>query len=163
MTKSPAELMKELKSISLEIDSIYEENKRDSYVELDENFKSQYSTNYNYDDNRERLHELQKREIVIHNALNKFNTTNYIGKYGITVAEALVKLGQLKREINSLNELKNRKDYFVESRSIRVKDVICHSLLDSVKIKDEFKKLSHEANSIQIEIDKVNLNSSIDC
>lgn len=166
MKKSPTFLMKELKAVQTEIASIHKSDERDSSVPLDVDYTPRYESSYSYDGNRQKIKELQKREAEIHLALNKFNISAKVEGYDLTIAEALVKISQLRSEIKILTPMVDHQEIYYSGSAYNCyhsSDSVRKSCYDISKVKEDLKNLQHELSSLQVAVDKTNLNSLIDC
>ena len=75
MRKTPALLMKELKAISKEIETILKDDKENSYAPLNNEMKIKYDNNYDYEANRKRIKELFDEENISFNVKRNFHST----------------------------------------------------------------------------------------
>ncbi len=166
MKKSPTLLMKELKLIKSKIDKVHEDDAENSTVPARKTFSSQlepdYDSGYSYDNNRKLVKELQKREMDIHMALNRFNANTKVDGYDMTMSEALVRLGQIRSELKAVSPLadmpecpKDKRPYVVDGIRVRC--------FDGDKAKEDLEALQIELANLQVAVDKTNLNSVIDC
>lgn len=165
MKKSPTLLMKELKAIQTEIARVHVTDERDSSVPLNDNYEPRYASSYSYEENRNMVKELQKREMAIHTALNVFNMNTKIDGYDLTVSEALVKIAQLRSEIKVLTPMVSHQETFMTDYSSRYgrSDEIRKSCYDLDKAKEDLRVLQQELAALQVAVDRVNLNSVIEC
>ena len=164
MMKTPTLLMKELKFLQQEIQRIYSEDTSRSYAPLDENMEFRYDTGYSYENNRQEIQRLQEEEMRIRSALAKFNSTTKACGLDLTIAEALVRIGQLKNEIKTLSILANRSEYMETSSGIYhdSRGVTNKITYDQNKVIQDLSNLQKELSSIQIAVDKTNLTTPIE-
>lgn len=165
---SPTEAMKRLKRIQAEMEDIRRDDEEGSSVPVlqGRNDRGEYENrdlfegSYDLQSNRERMEELQKQEREIKMALNRFNSSTYVDDYGITVAEALIQLAQYAAEIKTLATLSQRKKYFTPSmyRTDGVRKCLYNP--DTAKLYLDRVKTTYMA--LQVAIDRVNLNSTIE-
>ena len=165
MRKTPALLMKELKAISKEIETILKDDKESSYAPLNNEMKIKYDNNYDYEANRKRIKELFDDERRIRLALNIFNSTEKANGTNYTISEALVRIAQLKNEISVLTVLSSKYEYFdVSNHSLYGKEngTTYKVLYDLNKVKEDLKTLNNELSTLQMSIDMTNLTSFIE-
>ena len=161
MKKSPTLLMKELKFIKERIAQLHKADLQDS-LEWVSNLDEEPSllSGYSYEGNREAIKELRKREGAIHRALSIFNLTTKVPGFDLTVSEGLLRLGQLRSEIEVLGTLASRH----QTRKVDSYDPhyekCCY---DVAKAKDDLDAMREERTSLQVAIDRLNLTSDIDC
>ena len=104
MLKTPTLLMKELNYLRAEAQRLHDEDLSRSYAPLNENMEYRYDTGYSYESNRKELERINKEELRIRSTLAKFNSVTKVEGLDLTIAEALVKIGQLKDEIKVFSE-----------------------------------------------------------
>lgn len=165
MKKSPTLLMKELKAIETEIAQIHTSDERDSSVPVDVDYTPRFENSYSYEKNRQRVKELQEREAQIHAALSVFNLTTKVEGFDLTISEALVRIAQLRNEIKVLTPMVSHQELFMPDYSLRYHrgDEIRKSCYEITKVKQDLKALQQDLAALQVAVDKINLNSSIDC
>ena len=113
MLLSPTELMKRLKYINCEISDLHNNDNELSYVPAEkvrnENgttvMEPVMNSEYSFEDNRCKINRLQQEELKIRRALNEFNNNTYVEGFGFNIAEALVRLAQLKGEIKVVTNM----------------------------------------------------------
>lgn len=164
MQKTPTLLMKELNYLQSEAERLYKEDLERSFAPLDENMKFKYDTGYSYENNRKELKKIHDEELKIRSALAKFNSVTKAIGLDLTIAEALVRIGQLKNEIKVLTTLSKKTEYTetaVGNYSNR-KTVTNKINYDQNKVIEDLKKLQKELSAIQIAVDKTNLTTPIE-
>ena len=157
MKKTPTLLMKELKFLQSEAERLHLEDTERSFAPLNEKMEFRYDTGYSYEKNREEMNKIYEQELRIRSALAKFNSTTKIDGLDLTVAEALVRISQLQKEIKILTVLANRKEYTETSVGgyISNKTVINKINYDQNKAIADLKKLQQELSRIQIAVDEL--------
>lgn len=165
MKKTPTLLMKELKYLSLEINKLYEFDKTNSFVPVNEKLDSKYDNNYNYLENRNKIDELYQKERNIKKILNEFNVNTYLQGTNMTIQEALVRISQLQQELTILTKLASKREYYTEYVGTYTdkKEVIYHLTYDLNKVNEDLKKVQKELTFLQMSVDKINLSSFIEC
>ncbi len=154
-------LMKELKHIKERIAELHKADLQDS-TEVVRNLESepQIST-YSYEGNREAIKGLREREKAIHRALSVFNLATKVPGFDLTVSEGLLRLGQLRSEIDILATLASRHQVRkVSNYDFSSYEKCCY---DVTKAKEDLAALREERTALQVAIDRLNLTSDIDC
>lgn len=164
MKKTPTLLMKELKFLQSEAERLHLEDTERSFAPLNEQMEFRYDTGYSYEKNREEMNKIYEQELRIRSALAKFNSITKIEGLDLTVAEALVRISQLQKEIKILTILANKTEYTETSvggygSSKTVTNKINY---DQSKAIADLKKLQQELSRIQIAVDKTNLTTPIE-
>ena len=164
MKKTPTLLMKELKFLQSEAERLHLEDTERSFAPLNEKMEFRYDTGYSYEKNREEMNKIYEQELRIRSALAKFNSITKIEGLDLTVAEALVRISQLQKEIKILTVLANRTEYTETSVGgySSNKTVTNKINYDQNKAIADLKKLQQELSRIQIAVDKTNLTTPIE-
>lgn len=164
MRKTPTLLMKELNFLESEANRLHLEDVERSYAPLNENMEFKYDTGYSYENNRQEIENIYKEELKIRSALAKFNSTTKAYGLELTIAEALVRISQLKSEIKVLSGLANKAEYSETSIGgySNSKTVTNKINYDQNKVIEDLKKLQKELSAIQIAVDKTNLTTPIE-
>ena len=165
LQKTPTLLMKELNFLTEEANRIYQEDAERSYAPVDENMEYKYETGYSYENNRKELERINKQELRIRSALAKFNSTTKAYGLDLTIAEALVRIAQLRVEIKALTTLANRTEYketAVGGGYGLTKTITTRINYDQNKVINDLRNLQHELSTIQIAVDKTNLTTPIE-
>ncbi len=161
MRKSPTMLMKELKFIKERIAELHKADLQDSMEEVDDFQSEPLVSTYSYEENREAIRKLREREEAIHRALSLFNLTTKVPGFDLTVSEGLLRLGQLRNEIDVLATLASRHQIRkVGSYGCSRYQKCCY---DVAKAKEDLAAMREERTSLQVAIDRLNLTSDIDC
>ena len=164
MEKTPTLLMKELKFLKKEAERLYNAEEERSYAPVNEKMSFKYDTNYSYEDTRKELKKIHDEELRIRSALVKFNCTTKVIGYDLTISEALIKIAQLRNEVDSLEELAEKSEYFEDDDDFDDKRPatmkVCY---DIKKAKADLRKCEKELTDLQIAVDKTNLTVPIDC
>lgn len=169
MNLTATELMKRLKFLEEEIAEIHrlDEEKSAVLVEKKEDatgktsFVPLYEEAYDFAENRKRVEELFSEERKIRLALHSFNVETKIEGFGFTLAEGLVRLGQLKSEIKVLTNLA-KKGQYSSSTSYNGDVVIYRSSYSAEEAKKALRAAQKELSALQVAIDKTNLTSKIE-
>ena len=163
MQKTPTLLMKELNFLQQEAKRIYAEDTDRSYAPLNEDMEYKYDTGYSYEANRKALAKIQQEELRIRSALAKFNSTTKAYGLDLTIAEALVRIGQLKNDIRVLSILANKTEYTETPVSYGSARTITNKInYDQNKVINDLNSLQRELSNIQIAVDKTNLTTLIE-
>lgn len=163
MTKTPTLLMKELNFLQSEAIRIHTEDTERSYAPVDENMEYKYETGYSYENNRKELERINREELRIRSALAKFNSTTKAHGLDLTIAEALVRIGQLRSEIKVLTALACRTEYTETSvGGYSSKTVTTKINYDQNKVINDLRNLQNELSAIQIAVDTTNLTTPIE-
>ena len=164
MNKTPTLLMKELKSLQSEVERLYAEEKERSSAPLNEKMEFKYDTGYSYEANRKELDRLFKEELKIRSALAKFNSVTKVEGFDLTIAEALVRISQLKNEVKVLSSLARKAEYSETTLGgySSAKTVTYKINYDQTKAVEDLKKAQKELSALQIAVDKTNLSTPIE-
>lgn len=166
MKISPTELMKKLKYIESEISDIHDMDMKDSLVPMTKEVKEDgtfklvplYEREYDFNANREQIENLYTEERKIRNILFQFNASTKVIGYDFTMSEALVRLGQIKKEIRVLDLLASNRKMNSEYRG----ETISKVTYDIEDAKSALRNKQSELSALQVAIDKTNLVSEID-
>ena len=164
---SATELMKKLRFIEQEINTVYDEDEKMAYVPAekatDENGNVRltpvYTASYDFVANREKVKELQQEEIKIRKVLSDFNYKTKVMGYDFTINEGLIKLGQLKSEVKIISNMVKKGQYVKDAYSRENYSLAAYDLTTAKNILKEIQK---ELSALQVALDKTNLNSNID-
>ena len=164
MQKTPTLLMKELTFLKKEAQRLYDAEEERSCAPVNDKMSFKYDTGYSYEDTRKELKRIHDDELRIRTALIKFNCTTKVIGYDLTLTEALIRLAQLRKEVDSLEELAERAEYFEDDDDYDEKKPntmkICYDLKNA---KADLRKCEKELSDLQVAIDKTNLTTPIDC
>ena len=159
MLKCNTEIMKDLKKIHEEKVETLSNEKRDStisYILGEEKIAS----NYNYKETREKIDELNKKEIYLKGLLAKANATVIVPEFNMTIGDCLVYLAQLTSKADTLYLLSIVKP---KSRSYRLKEVeYTETCYDVSIVKEDYQKVKDEIVRLQMALDRINLTNMID-
>ena len=159
MLKCNTEIMKDLKKIQeerMEILSNERKNSTISYIAGEEKI----STNYNYRETRDKIDELNKKEVYLRGLLSKANSTVIVPEFNMTIGDCLVYLAQLSNKANVLYSLADAKP---KSRSYRLKEVeYTETVYDVNEAKEDYEKTKDEITRLQMAIDRINLTNLIE-
>ena len=164
MLRTPTLLMKELNYLRTEATRLHSEDLERSYAPIDDKNEYKYDTGYSYESNRQEIERINKEELKIRSTLAKFNSVTKVKGLDLTIAEALVKIAQLKEEIKVLKRLADRREYeetavgsYAASKAITTK-----INYNQNKVKIDLNKLLRELSAIQIAVDETNLTTQIE-
>ena len=161
MKVSATELMKRLKAIREEINYVHANDREKSYVQIEKDANGHlvpaYEATYEFANNRARIKELQEEERRIKKVLAEFNLKTKVDKDGLTVAEALVIIGQMHEEIRILQELSRKGKWNTDYRN-----TISKALYDQEELRETLKEMQSRYSKLQVAVDKTNLNSEIE-
>lgn len=164
MQKTPTLLMKELNFLKKEAERLYNEEEERSYAPVNDKMAPKYDTGYSYENTRKELRRIHDEELRIRSTLVKFNcSTNVIG-YDFTISEALIKIAQLRNEIDSLGDLAEKSEFFEDDDDYdERKPSTMKTCYDVKKAKADLRKCEKELSDLQVAVDKTNLTVLIDC
>ena len=164
MQKTPTLLMKELKYLQSEAERLYLEDVERSYAPLNEDMTFKYDTGYSYENNRKELEHIYEEELRIKSALAKFNSTTKAWGQEYTIAEALVRIAQLKNEIKVLTKLANKTEYTETNigNYSNPKNITNKINYDQNKVKLDLSRFQKELTTLQIAVDKTNLTTFVE-
>ena len=156
--------MKELKFLQSEAKRLHLEDTERSFASLNEQMEFRYDTGYSYEKNREEMKKIYEQELHIRCALAKFNRVTKIEGFDLTVAEALVRIGQLQGEIKILTDLATKTEYTETSvGGFGSNKTVTNKInYDQSKTIADLKELQQELSRIQIAVDKTNLTTPIE-
>ena len=166
MKKTATLLMKELNYIREEIERINKTDLEQSCVPLNENMEYMYVSSYSYSNNRTKIKELQAREMTIKSALARFNSTTKVEGLNMTIAECLVRIGQIKSEIKILGHMARVAEYDcgdINDRYSQRNKNILKTVYDQEQVRKDLRELQHELTEIQIAVDRTNLSTEVEC
>ena len=166
MKTSATELMKRLKFIEEDIESIHDNDIRDSYVPLVESTSTEgrkelvpaYEVIYDFAGNRARVKELYEEELNIKRLLNEHNQKTIISGYDYSISEGLIRLAQLKQEIKTLTSVSREGMYIRDG----YKDSTKKATYNPTEVKEALRKAQHELSQLQVAIDRTNLMENIE-
>ena len=110
------------------------------------------------------MKKIYEQELHIRCALAKFNRVTKIEGFDLTVAEALVRIGQLQGEIKILTDLATKTEYTETSvGGFGSNKTVTNKInYDQSKTIADLKELQQELSRIQIAVDKTNLTTTIE-
>lgn len=162
MNKTPTELMKELKYIKQEINRLHMNNRVASVIPLNKEMEPTFEIEYSYESYRNTIKELQARELAIKSALAKFNSTTKAHGMDLTIAEALVRIGQLTDEIGSITEMANRTSYYIGNESYREGPINWKTQYNPSEVLEDLRGMQSELATLRMAVDRVNLTESVE-
>lgn len=166
MKSSATELMKQLKYIEEEIRDVHRADEEKSAVpavetvcESKTTLRPLYDGTYDFDENRSRIKELFCQEREIKRLLNKFNSETLVDGYGFTIAEGLVRIAELKSEVQVLTRMTKNGEVYAERYNSSSLKMAAFDVKAAKKILKEYQR---ELSALQVAVDKTNLNSIIE-
>ena len=153
--------MKELKYLGEEVKRLYKEDEERSYAPLNENMELKYKTGYSYEHNHEEIHKLHAEELRIKSALAKYNSVTVIDEINMTIAEALVKMAQLKEEIKVLSPLADKSEIF-KLQNYRYDEETYKIVYNQGKVIEDLRQLQRQLSKIQMAVDRINLTALVE-
>ena len=162
--KSPTLLMKELVFLRNEAGRLHQEDIELSYAPLNESMEFKYDTGYVYENTRNRIKEIHSEELRIKSALAKFNSVTKVIGMDITIAEALVRIGQLREEIQALEYLAKQTEYKESRGSARYNESAQLSKINynQQKVLEDLRANQKELTALQVAVDKTNLTAEVE-
>lgn len=167
MQISATELMKKLKYIEEEINAIHQQDEEKSFVPVAESREDGVSTlvplypsNYDLEENRNRVRNLHEEERRIKKVLNEFNNSQKVSGYDFTIAEGLVRIAELRGEIRVLTNM-TKSGAYAYDRYRSASSSLTKAMFDINMAKEYLRHYQRELSSLQVAVDKTNLTSSI--
>ena len=120
---------------------------------------------YDYAKTQARLEELEGTIRRLKHAINRFNTTQVVDGFGITIDEMLVYIPQLTKRKSKLLEMKSRlPKERVEEQYGRQSNIIDHTYTnyDLAAVEADYEKTSDELSRAQLALDTVNQRDSFE-
>lgn len=119
---------------------------------------------YDYDETRKRVNELNEKIVKIKHAINVLNTTNTISYLDneITIDGALVKMAQLSQEKERLSMLKKCQPKRRKGLSYSGTVEYEYTTFDTARAKEDYTKVEKELTELQLALDKFNLTCEFD-
>jgi hypothetical protein len=160
MLKCNTEIMKDLKQIQERKAVILEKERLEcavSYVSDEDKILP----DYNYDEVRNQIDDLNKEEIYLKGLLAKSNATTIVPEFNMTIGDCLIYLAQLTEKAGRLNSLSNRRK---KTRSLQYQKQVefTEVLYDVDKAKVDYEKTQKEIVKLQMAIDRINLTNLIE-
>lgn len=157
-----AEAIKRVKMLSDKIDSLIgEENSKCETVYRNETEKINYD--YDFTTMRKDINDLSDEIIKIKSAINKANNETQIGVNDWTIADALIKMALIKKELQYHLKIMCVKEPKSSKVDIRNDSVIYTELLYDPKECEAYVEAQNELLSkIHLGIDRANLNTYIE-
>lgn len=117
--------------------------------------------NYNYDETRAKIKEIDDKVRMIKSKLAKSNCSVMVDGFDVTIGEALVLLAQLQNEIQQLDYLADKEQL---TRRITYNGVVEYTECnyDVEKVKAEMQAMRAKVGKLQVAIDRANLVTEID-
>ena len=167
MKYTSAQANKLLKKLNDEYSALLdkEQRSRDFRAAMDEDIESVRPA-YDYAKTQARLEELEGTIRRLKHAINRFNTTQVVDGFGITIDEMLVYIPQLTKRKSKLLEMKSRlPKERVEEQYGRQSNIIDYTYTnyDLTAVEADYEKTSDELSRAQLALDTVNQQDSFEC
>ena len=120
---------------------------------------------YDYAETQARLEELEGAIRRLKHAINRFNTTQVVDGFGITIDEMLVYIPQLTRRKNKLLEMKSRlPKERIEEQYGRQSNIIDYRYAnyDIAAVEADYDKTVDELSRAQLALDAINGHETFD-
>ena len=120
---------------------------------------------YDYAKTQARLEELEGTIRRLKHAINRFNTTQVVDGFGITIDEMLVYIPQLTKRKIKLLEMKSRlPKERIEEQYGRQSNIIDHTYTnyDLAAVEADYEKTSDKLSRAQLALDTVNQRNSFE-
>lgn len=113
---------------------------------------------YNYKDSAKKLQELDNTIRKIKHYINVFNVSTILPNSEITIDEALVKMAQLNRRKETLDNMRKRLPKSRKNDYYNRTNIIEYTYLnyDLEEVKEDYQKISEEITQLQLELDTCN-------
>ena len=162
MKYTSAQVNKLLKKLNDEYSALLdrEQRSRDFRAAMGEDIESVRPA-YDYAKTQARLEELEG----LTHAINRFNTTQVVDGFGITIDEMLVYIPQLTKRKSKLLEMKSRlPKERVEEQYGRQSNIIDYTYTnyDLAAVEEDYEKTADELSRAQLALDTVNQRDSFE-
>ena len=166
MKYTSAQANKLLKKLNDEYSSLLdkEQRSRDFRAAMGEDIESVRPA-YDYAKTQARLEELEGTIRRLKHAINRFNTTQVVDGFGITIDEMLVYIPQLTKRKSKLLEMKSRlPKERVEEQYGRQSNIIDYTYTncDLAAVEADYEKTADELSRAQLALDTVNQRDSFE-
>lgn len=166
MKYTSAQANKLLKKLNDEYSALLdrEQRSRDFRAAMGEDIESVRPA-YDYAKTQARLEELEGTIRRLKHAINRFNTTQVVDGFGITIDEMLVYIPQLTKRKIKLLEMKSRlPKERIEEQYGRQSNIIDHTYTnyDLAAVESDYEKTSDELSRAQLALDTVNQRNSFE-
>ena len=166
MKYTSAQANKLLKKLNDEYSALLdrEQRSRDFRAAMGEDIESVRPA-YDYAKTQARLEELEGTIRRLKHAINRFNTTQVVDGFGITIDEMLVYIPQLTKRKIKLLEMKSRlPKERIEEQYGRQSNIIDHTYTnyDLAAVEADYEKTSDELSRAQLVLDTVNQRNSFE-
>lgn len=166
MKYTSAQANKLLKKLNDEYSALLdkEQRSRDFRAAMGEDIESVRPA-YDYAKTQARLEELEGTIRRLKHAINRFNTTQVVDGFGITIDEMLVYIPQLTKRKSKLLEMKSRlPKERVEEQYGRQSNIIDYTYTnyDLMAVEADYEKTADELSRAQLALDTVNQRDSFE-
>lgn len=116
---------------------------------------------YNYDETRQKIDALNKREIYLRGLLLRANATVIVPEFGMTIGACLIYLAQLEEKARILKVLSCKQP---KTRTLQFQKQVEYSeaIYDIEKAKKDYDNVKDEIVKLQMAIDRINLTNLIE-
>lgn len=166
MKYTSAQANKLLKKLNDEYSALLdkEQRSRDFRAAMGEDIESVRPA-YDYAKTQARLEELEGTIRRLKHAINRFNTTQVVDGFGITIDEMLIYIPQLTKRKSKLLEMKSRlPKERVEEQYGRQSNIIDYTYTnyDPAAVEADYEKTADELSRAQLALDTVNQRDSFE-
>jgi len=160
MLKCNTEIMKDLKKIEEEKNLLLSKEENQSIIKYVSE-ADKIIPDYNYDDTRREIDELDKKEIYLRGLLQKSNATVIVPEFNMTIGDCLVYLAQLSSKARVLKYLASREP---KARTLQYQRQVefSEALYDINKAKSDYEATQALIVKLQMAIDRINLTNLIE-
>lgn len=163
MKMTHTEAMKEIKKLENEKRRLYQDEKATCTVTYTANEKP-IDTGYNYEETNKAIIDCDFKIRHLKAMLAKSNATTVVKGFDMTLAEALIYLGQLSQQLGRFQELSTRQPLVREGAAYRSATYeFTKALYDVNEAKKQYQECFDLISKLQMAIDLTNLTTTIDC
>ena len=157
MKYTSAQANKLLKKLNDEYSALLEQRSRDFRAAMGEDIESVRPA-YDYAKTQARLEELEGAIRRLKHAINRFNTTQVVDGFGITIDEMLVYIPQLTKRKSRLPKERVEEQYGRQSNIIDY----TYTNYDLTAVEADYEKTADELSRAQLALDTVNQRDSFE-
>ena len=160
MLKCNTEIMKDLKKIEEEKYLLLEKEESQSIIKYVSEV-DKIIPEYNYEETRGKIDELDKKEIYLRGLLQKSNATVIVPEFNMTIGDCLIYLAQLAGKARVLRRLASKEP---KTRTLQYQKQVEYSeaLYDISKAKADYEATQELIVKLQMAIDRINLTNLIE-
>lgn len=164
MTFTPAEMNKMLRKLSADREKLLEmEWLSQTFVAATVEDPEDARPEYSYEDTRKKLDELEAKVRYFKHALNRFNVTQELPGFGMTIDQALVYIPQLTQRVKRLGDMRiiPKKARNTNTRSTNLIEYT-YANFDPEQAEADFARTSDELARLQNTLDLINSTAQIE-